>query len=146
MDHHGGWIDRIGKDCYGRIQWRRWGHTYDRSMQLQKAYDAITDEEQRQEGLDASNWETFRQVLAICIGDEAHQATMIEKQIEVALDRINRGGSSKSSGSPPGVGAELLAAHKQEINGIAKVDRSPGSYILELVRAMEGQRLRRLST
>ena len=94
-------IDKIGKDSYGR-QWRR----YDKKKQLEMAFKAVSEEEQRQDGLEASNFEVFTQVLAVCIGDEANQTKLLQKQVDVALDRMK----SQSQGCD--FGAEILVASK----------------------------------
>jgi GTPase SAR1 family protein len=94
-------IEKIGKDSYGR-QWKRFG----KDQQLAKAYEAVSDEEQCQDGLEASNFETFIKVLSLCIGDEDRQGALIQKQIDVALKRL------KDAKPDTNLGTELLSVHK----------------------------------
>ena len=95
-------IDKIGKESYGR-RWRR----YDETKKLQKAYEAVSDEEQRKDGVKASNFDTFLSVLGYCIGDFKRQASLIRYQIDVALERISRTENNCE------LGKELLSAHKK---------------------------------
>ena len=94
-------IDKIGKDSYGR-QWRRYG----KKKQLEMAFKAVSEEEQRQDGLEASNFDTFTDVLAFCIGDEANQTKLLQKQVDIALDRMK----SQSQGCD--LSAEILVANQ----------------------------------
>lgn len=45
-----GFIDKIGKDCYGN-QWRRW----DKKRKFRMAFDAVSDLEQNRDGVETSN-------------------------------------------------------------------------------------------
>mmetsp|Transcript_30440 Transcript_30440/g.87816 ORF Transcript_30440/g.87816 Transcript_30440/m.87816 type:complete len:394 (+) Transcript_30440:1450-2631(+) len=87
-------IDKIGKDSYGR-QWRR----YDDETKLKKAYQAVSDEEQRQDGLDVSNFGTLLKVLAFCIGDEERQLLLIERQVVVTKELMEKGGTGIDLGA-----------------------------------------------
>jgi hypothetical protein len=110
-------IDKIGKDSYGR-QWHRFG----KQKQLKKAFEAVSEEEQRQDGLEASNFGTFAKVLSACIGDEDQQVTLIEQQIEVALDRMKEGKPDSD------FGAELLLVQKKLTALQKSIDHLPATF------------------
>lgn len=78
-------IDSIGKESYGR-QWKR----FNDKKKLEKAFEAVSDEEQRQDGLQASNIDTFLTVLRCCIGGQERQGSIIRKQVDVAVGRMSR--------------------------------------------------------
>lgn len=94
-------IENIGKESYGR-QWKG----YTDKKKLEKAFDAVSDEEQRKDGLLASNIDSFVKVLATCIGDKEQQGAIIHQQVEVALDRM-----AKVQDDNIDLGAELVSAH-----------------------------------
>uniref|UniRef100_A0A7S3L1Q9 Dynamin N-terminal domain-containing protein n=1 Tax=Amphora coffeiformis TaxID=265554 RepID=A0A7S3L1Q9_9STRA len=76
-------IDKLGKESYGR-QWYRFG----RDEQLQKAFEAVKDEEQRKNGVAISNFGTFLKVLDICIGDKEKQKRILLRQVETHCVRL----------------------------------------------------------
>ena len=71
-------MEKIGKDCYGR-QWNR----FDRAKKMKKAYEAVSEEELCKDGLKASNFNAFVKVLGYCIGNEANQTMLIQKQVSL---------------------------------------------------------------
>lgn len=95
-------IEKIGKESYGR-QWRR----YDKTKKLEKAFEAVSDEEQRKDGLEASNFDAFLSVLGYCIGDEKRQASLIRQQADIALERMSKVGQDCD------LAGELLSAHNK---------------------------------
>lgn len=76
-------IENIGKESYGR-QWRK----YDKLTKLEMAFKAVSEEEERQDGLEVSNFDYFMKVLGYCIGNEERQASIIKQQVDVALRRL----------------------------------------------------------
>ena len=110
-------IERIGKDSYGR-QWHRFG----KKKQMEKAFEAVSEEEQRQDGLNASNFDTFVKVLAYCIGDNKTQEAMIESQINESIERM------KTPEQTSNLGADLLSA-STKLKGLGKsVDHLPAAF------------------
>jgi GTPase SAR1 family protein len=76
-------IHNIGKDGYGR-HWHRFG----KRKQLEKAFEAVSEDEERQDGVEANNFDEFVKVLAYCIGDRDQHASLMENQIDVAVKRM----------------------------------------------------------
>jgi GTPase SAR1 family protein len=97
-------IEKIGKESYGR-QWRRW----DAQKKLGKAFAAVSNEEQRCDGVEASNFDSFVKSLAYCIGDQERQTYLIQQQVKVSLERLSRTGGDHNTD----LGAEILGAHKK---------------------------------
>ena len=81
MDHD--FINKLGKDSYGR-QW----HRFSKDEQLQKAFEAVNDKEQQNDGIAVSNFGTFLKVLDICIGDEEEQKRILLRQVETHASRL----------------------------------------------------------
>eukprot|EP00977_Amphora_coffeiformis_P017392 scaffold5627_cov158-Amphora_coffeaeformis.AAC.3 len=78
-------IEKIGKESYGR-QWRR----YSSEEQLQKAFEAVNDAAQCNDGIENSNFATFLKVLSFCIGDETNQLRILQKQVDINANRLAR--------------------------------------------------------
>lgn len=76
-------IERIGKESYGR-QWR----SYSSQKKLEKAFEAVNNEEQRRDGLEASNFDTFVKVISYCVGGDKRQSSIIRQQVDVSLERM----------------------------------------------------------
>jgi len=95
-------IDNIGKESYGR-QWKR----FNDNKKLEKAFEAVSDEDQRQDGLRASNIDSFVKILACCIGGAERQGATIRKQVDVTVDRMSRVEEDYD------LGLELLAAYRK---------------------------------
>ena len=95
-------IEKIGKESYGR-QW----HRFKGKKQLEKAFEAVSDEEQRHDGIQASNFGTFTEVLAYAIGDEKRQTELIRLQAEIAVERL------KEAKKDINLGDELLCAFEK---------------------------------
>ena len=93
-------IESIGKESYGR-QWRRYG----RKKKLEMAFKAVSDEEERQDGLEASNFESFLKVLSYCVGGKDRQQSIVRQQLEVSLDRM------KNLQGECDLGAEIFASY-----------------------------------
>eukprot|EP00977_Amphora_coffeiformis_P019017 scaffold6856_cov156-Amphora_coffeaeformis.AAC.10 len=87
-------IDKLGKESYGR-QWYRFG----RDEQLQKAFEAVNDEEQRKNGVAISNFGTFLKVLDICIGDEEKQKRILLQQVETHGVRLGEANDEADLGA-----------------------------------------------
>lgn len=110
-------IDKIGKDSYGR-QWHRFG----KEKKLKKAFEAVSEKEQRMDGVEASNFDSFVKVLGICIGDYDRQSHLIQKQIEVAVKRIEEARPNCD------LGAELLSARNKLVSLKKSADHLPAAF------------------
>lgn len=95
-------IEQIGKESYGR-QWRG----YSASKKLEKAFEAVSDENQRRDGLEASNFDSLVKVLAYCIGGEKRQCAVIREQVEASLQRLSKAKDDCD------LSGELFSAHRK---------------------------------
>lgn len=95
-------IENLGKESYGR-QW----HRFNKKKKLEKAFESVSEEEQRLDGIRASNFDAFTKVLSYAIGDKERQKSLIRFQAEIAVERLKEGRGEY------GLGDELLSAHNK---------------------------------
>lgn len=78
-------VDKIGRAEIGRIKWKK----LSQQRKHEIAFAAVSDQSEYEERLEATNFNKFLDVLVHCIGGEAAQAQMIEKQLEVAVKNLS---------------------------------------------------------
>jgi len=75
-------IEKIGHDEVGKWKWRKLSEEEQHLI----AYNAVTDQKQYRERLEATNFDKFLTALAYSIGDGNNQLNLIRKQITTSLN------------------------------------------------------------
>jgi GTPase SAR1 family protein len=92
-------IDKLGRDEVGNFRWKK----LSLNAKYGVAYDAVSDTEQYQELLEATNFDKFLSAFTFCLGGNEVQRNLIEQQMAVSLRNL-------SLDSP--VASQLRAIHE----------------------------------
>ena len=112
-------VEKLGKEAYGR----RWKKFKD-AEKYEKAFEVIQDDDQYEDGLDASRFKDLLLAMAFLIGGKTTQKRMIEDQIDDAKSRLDPSMDYVQ---------ELRTIYKKSIRlGVASAAKQVHSRFLEL--------------
>jgi GTPase SAR1 family protein len=78
-------IDKLGRDEVGNFKWKK----LSLDAKYAVAYDAVSDTEQYQERLEATNFDKFLSAFSFCLGGDEVQRNLIEQQLTVSLRNLS---------------------------------------------------------
>jgi small GTP-binding protein len=77
-------IQKIGREEVGRSKWNR----LSQEAQYKEAFNVVSDPAMCNDGLQASNFDSFLRVLSCAVGGKLTQSTLLMKQVELKMKQI----------------------------------------------------------
>jgi GTPase SAR1 family protein len=81
-------IQKIGREEVGKTRWNR----LSQEQKHKAAFDIISDPTFYNDGLSASNFDTFLRVLSFAVGGKDTQLVLLRKQVEIKMSQIDYNG------------------------------------------------------
>ncbi|GAX16056.1 hypothetical protein FisN_20Hh269 [Fistulifera solaris] len=78
-------IEKIGREEVGKFKWK----TLSEDKKYQAVYEAVSEEGQYKERLEATNFDKFLEALRDFIGDESAQLKILQEQVRVSLKNLS---------------------------------------------------------